>query len=94
MNAIDLMADQLAAAVLQRVSVGDDLVELPGPFERQACEKLRTSGELPARKIGRKWFARKSDLLALIPAKGQRVEREPAAANDAEEYARLVQRSQ
>lgn len=71
MSALDLLADELAAKVLQRIDAGDDLVMLPGPFGQAACEKLRASGELPARKIGHKWFARKSDLLALIPRKAE-----------------------
>jgi hypothetical protein len=92
MTPLDAFAEQFAALVLQHVKTGDDLVELPGPFEASAAERLRKSGELPARKVGRRWYARKSDMLALIPAKGQPVELEPAADNDAEEYARLVAR--
>ena len=65
----DVIIDHFAAAILQRIQGGDDLVELPGPLEPLAAQRLRKSGELPARKVGRKWFCRRSDLLALIPAR-------------------------
>jgi hypothetical protein len=70
LNPFDVFVRDLSAAVIREVAGGDDIIEHPGPFEAQACENLRKSGELPSRKIGRKWFSRKSDFLALIPAKG------------------------
>ncbi len=92
MTPLDAFAEQFAALVLQHVKAGDDLVELPGPFEASAAERLRKSGELPARKVGRRWYARKSDMLALVPPRSA-TPVQPATDNDTENYARLVQRA-
>lgn len=71
MDPFKVFVRDLSAAIIREVGGGDDIIEHPGPFEAQACENLRKSGELPSRKIGRKWFSRKSDMLALIPQKGE-----------------------
>lgn len=89
MSALDVLADELAAKVLQRIDAGDDLVMLPGPFEAAACDKLRVSGELPARKIGRRWYARRSDLLALIPRKAKPID-VPVRETDEQAFARAL----
>ena len=48
----------------------DILVAFPFGLERAAARVLIRSGELSARKIGRAIYARRSDLLALVPAQG------------------------
>lgn len=44
----------------------DELVSFPFGLEENAARGLIRRGELPARKIGRRWYARRSDLLGLI----------------------------
>jgi len=44
----------------------DDLVSFPFGLEENAARGLIKSGELPARKIGRRWYAKRSAVLALI----------------------------
>ena len=44
----------------------DDLVAFPFGLEVNAARALIRSGELRARKIGRRWYCKRSDLLALI----------------------------
>jgi hypothetical protein len=44
----------------------DDLVPFPFGLEQNAARRLIASGELRARKIGRRWYARRSDVLGLI----------------------------
>jgi|HubBroStandDraft_5_1064220.scaffolds.fasta_scaffold586471_2 hypothetical protein len=44
----------------------DDLVAFPFSLEKNAARQLIASGELPARKLGRRWYCKRSDLLALI----------------------------
>jgi hypothetical protein len=44
----------------------DDLVEFPFSLERSTATRLIKAGELPARKLGRKWYAKRSDVLGLI----------------------------
>jgi hypothetical protein len=44
----------------------DDLVAFPFGLETNAARGLIKSGELRARKIGRRWYAKRSDVLALI----------------------------
>lgn len=65
----------------------DDLVRRPGPLEANAWDRLVASGELPARKLGRTYYARRSDLLALVPASGTgdraRPTRAPATPREA-----------
>lgn len=45
---------------------GDELVPRPGPLEEAAWDRLVKAGTLPAAKIGRRWYARRSDILALV----------------------------
>jgi hypothetical protein len=44
----------------------DDLVEFPFSLERSTANRLIKSGELRARKLGRKWYAKRSEVLGLI----------------------------
>jgi hypothetical protein len=44
----------------------DDLIPFPFNLEANAARTLIRSGELRARKIGRRWYAKRSDVLALI----------------------------
>lgn len=46
----------------------DDLVVYPFGLEENAARRLIKSGELRARKLGRRWYCKRSDLLALIDA--------------------------
>ena len=46
----------------------DDLVQFPFGLEAAAARGLIRRGELRARKLGRRWYARRSDVLALIDA--------------------------
>ena len=44
----------------------DDLVPFPFGLEANAARALIKSGELKARKIGRRWYAKRSSVIALI----------------------------
>jgi hypothetical protein len=44
----------------------DQLVPFPFKLEANAAKKLVASGTLKAAKIGRRWYARNSDVLALV----------------------------
>lgn len=44
----------------------DELIPFPFNLEANAARSLIKSGELRARKIGRKWYAKRSDVLGLI----------------------------
>lgn len=46
----------------------DDLVARRGPLETKAWDRLVASGKLPATKIGRREYTRRSLLLALVGA--------------------------
>ena len=46
----------------------DDLVPFPFGLEKNAARRLIKTGELRARKLGRRYYAKRSDLLALIDA--------------------------
>lgn len=46
----------------------DDLVSFPFGLEEAAARGLIKRGELRARKIGRRWYAKRSDVLGLIDA--------------------------
>ena len=54
----------------------DELVPFPFGLEANAARSLVASGELVARKLGRKLYARRSAILALVDA------RPPKPAND------------
>ncbi len=43
-----------------------DLVAFPFGLEANAARRLIASGELPARKVGRRWMALTSDVAALV----------------------------
>lgn len=69
MNTSDTLAalvSQVADAIAERVNAPDALVVLPDVLEQAACMRLVREGALPACKIGRKWYARRSDVLALV----------------------------
>jgi len=44
----------------------DDLIRFPWGIEKNAARKLIQSGALRAVKLGRSWYCRRSDLLALV----------------------------
>jgi hypothetical protein len=44
----------------------DLLVAFPFGLEKNAARGLIKRGELPARKLGRRWYAKRSDVLGLI----------------------------
>ncbi len=48
------------------IAAPDVLDRLPGPLERAAADRLVRDGVLRAAKIGRHWYARRSDILALV----------------------------
>lgn len=60
----------------------DDLVAFPWGLERNAARHLIATGELRARKIGRKWYARRSDVLRLIDAAPSPPKRAPGGSLD------------
>lgn len=63
---------EIIAAFVKLISEGsvaapvDGLVAFPFDLEANAARSLIKSGELRARKIGRKFYAKRSDVLALI----------------------------
>ena len=66
MNPLDPLLDALISGVRDRLSA-DELVVFPFGLEANAARKLMASGELPTRKLGRKFYARRSRVLALVP---------------------------
>jgi hypothetical protein len=71
----------------------DDLVTFPFGLEPNAARRLIKSGELRARKIGRRWYTKRSDLLALID-NGPRVTAPAKAAGNGyrEDLAAIAER--
>jgi hypothetical protein len=73
----------------------DELVPFPfGNIERNAARALMREGHLPVAKIGRKFYARRSDVLALVERLGASAARaKPAKGETASEaYTRMVGR--
>jgi hypothetical protein len=76
-------------------SAPDELVPFPfGNFERNAARALMREGHLPVAKIGRKFYARRSDVLALIEKLATvQTRKRPAKGESADEaYLRMVGR--
>ncbi len=74
-------------------SAPDELVPFPfGNFERNAARSLMREGHLPVAKIGRKFYARRSDVLALVERVGAAQARaRPSKGESADDaYRRLV----
>ena len=46
----------------------DGIVEFPFGFSENAARALIKSGRIRAKKVGRHWFATKSDLIAFLEA--------------------------
>jgi hypothetical protein len=69
----------------------DHLVSFPFKLEANAAKKLVASGTLKAVKIGRRWYARNSDVLALVDILAK--PRAVASATAAQSYADLVQQA-
>lgn len=90
MSALDGLLKDLAREVASLVGSGDCLVELPGPLERKACTRLVRDGTLPAAKIGRVWYAKQSDLLALVDK--LRPVAKPTRVDDVAEHMRALAR--
>ncbi len=76
-------------------SAPDELLPFPfGNLERNAARALIRDGHLPVAKIGRKFYARRSDVLALVERLGEaQVRATPVKGESADEaYLRLVGR--
>jgi hypothetical protein len=67
----------------------DGLEAYPFGLERQAATRLIQSGELPTRRIGRKVYARRSDLLALVTRAAAPPPLAPPALEGVDELARV-----
>ncbi len=61
----EIVREEVARA-LGELRALDELVRLPGPLERAAAKKLVRSGKLKVVRVGRSWYAKNSDLLALV----------------------------
>lgn len=64
----------------------DDLIARPGPLEVKAWDRLVAQGKLPATKLGRREYTRRSFLLALVdPEVGRSTkgDRSPSETSDA-----------
>jgi len=73
----------------------DELVPFPfGQLERNAARALIRDGHLPVVKLGRKFYARRSDVLALVDRLGaEQARRTPAPRESADDaYLRLTGR--
>ena len=73
----------------------DELLPFPfGKLERNAARALIRDGHLPVVKLGRKFYARRSDVLGLVEKLGaQQAARTPAARESADEaYLRMAGR--
>ena len=73
----------------------DELVAFPfGNFERNAARALMKEGHLKVAKIGRKFYARRSDVLALVDTLAvAQARKKPAKGESADEaYLRMVGR--
>lgn len=68
----------------------DELVAFPFGLEVAAARALVASGELAARKLGRKTYARRSAVLALVDAKPPKP---PPAADEEDPLAALANRT-
>lgn len=63
-----LLLDALADRILARMTTAssDELVAFPFGVEERAARKLVRDGALPAARIGRRLYVKRSDLLALV----------------------------
>ncbi len=77
-----------AEAARGDVEAGEDALVPLGDagLERAAARRLVASGELPARKIGRRWMVRRGDLARLVAARPAA----PPAAEAPATYAAIV----
>ena len=79
----------------QAPTAPDELLPFPfGRLERNAARALIRDGHLPVVKLGRKFYARRSDVLALVDRLGaEQARRTPVARESADEaYLRMVGR--
>ena len=61
------LADLLAERLAPLIGTPDELVPIDGcGLEKRTAMRLIRTGELPGRKIGRRWYTRRSDLLRLV----------------------------
>lgn len=79
-DAVQDLARALANLLGATTTAPDELVCFPFGLEVSSARALVASGELPARKLGRKYYAKRSAVLALVDAA-------PKVANDAREDA-------
>jgi len=60
-------ADDGRVTIVRNVyNAPDELVPFPFGLEAEAARRLMRSGDLPHAKLGRKWYAKRSDVLALV----------------------------
>ena len=69
-----------------RAEAPDELLAFPFGLEPHAARALVRAGTLPAAKIGRRTYARRSDVLALV----DKLAKKPAKAEPTSNYAELV----
>lgn len=67
----------------------DELLPFPFGIEARTAKQLVRSGKLTAAKLGRRLYARRSDLLALV----DRLAEPPTAGSVADDYASLAARA-
>jgi hypothetical protein len=79
-----------ALATERRGDVADELVPFPFGFERRAASTLVRQGKLASTKIGRRTYARRSDVLALVSDTAMPAADAPPLATDAATAARAA----
>ncbi len=63
---VETAADGTVTIVRNVYVAPDELMEFPFGLEAEAARRLMRSGDLPHAKLGRKWYAKRSDVLALV----------------------------
>ena len=71
-------------------SAPDELVAYPFGLEREAARRLMRDGHLPAARIGRRVYARRSDVLALVERLAATTPATPAPTEPRAAYLALV----
>lgn len=82
-DALDAEANAIESATDSPTS--DELVPFPFGLEARAARALIQRGWLRAARIGRRWYAKRSDLVALVDRM-----QPMSKADDADEYVRIV----
>jgi hypothetical protein len=81
---------ELAEADGRAVDAADELVAFPFGFERRAASTLVRRGKLATTKVGRRIYARRSDVLALVSDTAIPASDAPPLATDAATAARAA----